>query len=258
MVKVTKRKDQIMAIVRERGLVAVSDLAEALGVSTQTVRRDLDDLCNNQKLRRLHGGVECLEQQVNDPYDLRMATNPDFKCAIANAVSEEISDGSSIFISIGSTPTRVAEALRGKKSLTVMTNNLNAAMVLSSETSNRIIIPGGEMRLPDRDLLGEDVVSFFESYRADFGIFGVAGVDEAGALLDFHVSEVRVRETIKRNSRISILVLDSTKFGRVAPAAGGNILEMDRVYSDGHLTADYRPLQDQIGERLFLVGSESE
>jgi len=256
MAKVTRRKDKIIALVHERGEVSVVTLAERLGVSMQTIRRDLDDLCGSGLLMRRHGAVASPHQPVNAPYDQRAATNPDYKWAIARAVAAEIPDGSSLFISIGTTPTIVAEALKSKKNLTVITNNLNAAMVLASELSNRIIIPGGEIRLPDRDLIGQDAIAFFDRYRADFGIFGVAGVAIDGTLLDFHAAEVAIRETIRTHSSVSLLVVDSSKFGRIAPAAGGNILEVDKVFMDRHSTEDFAPVLEQVNNRLVLVGGE--
>lgn len=248
------RKDQIMELTLERGIVSVGDLAEKLGVSAQTVRRDINQLCRDNLLRRRHGGVERFEKPLNTPYHERTATNPDYKHAIANAAAEMVADGSSVFISIGSTPTMVAEALRAKRNLTIMTNNLNAAMVLSEEATNRIILAGGELRLPDRDILGEEVTSFFDNYRAEFGIFGVAGVAEDGALLDFHASEVRVREKIRLNCQTSVLVVDSTKFGRNAPAVGGKIFDVDRVIMDKHKNDDFMPLLERLGDRLVIVG----
>jgi DeoR family glycerol-3-phosphate regulon repressor len=138
-----------------------------------------------------------------------------------------------------------------------MTNNLNAAMSLSKETTNRIILPGGELRLPDCDILGDEVTSFFDNYRADFGIFGVAGVAEDGALLDFHVSEVRVREKITMNCRTSVLVVDSSKFGRNAPAVGGSIFDVDRIIMDTHQNDDFIPLLERVGDRLVMAGGST-
>ncbi len=154
------RRELILEKTIEQGHVTVEMLAELLGVSAQTVRRDINQLCSENLLRRKHGGVESFEQQLNEPYQQRAVTNFSAKWAIAQAVAKEIPDGSTVFISIGSTPAIVAEALTVKSGLTVMTNNLNAAMVLSNEPSNRIIIPGGEVRMPDRDVLGDGVLDF--------------------------------------------------------------------------------------------------
>jgi DeoR family glycerol-3-phosphate regulon repressor len=252
--KTTERKEKILEITHERGTISVETLAEIIGVTAQTIRRDISQLCNEHLLRRRHGGVERFEWPLNAPYDQRVATNPSAKRAIADAAAALIPDGSTIFISIGSTPTMVAEALQTKKRLTVMTNNLNAAMALSNESTNRVILPGGEIRLPDRDLIGDEATSFFEDYRAEFGIFGVAGVADDGALLDFHASEVRIREKIRENCRTSLLVMDSTKLNRDAPAVGGSIFDIDQIIMDQNVDVEFTSLLERIQDRLKLVG----
>ena len=251
-----KRRDAILGIVRERGVVAVGALAEMLGVSTQTIRRDIDTLCEDETLRRRHGRIELSEQQLNTPFDQRAATNPSGKHHIGEAAAGLIPDGATLFISIGSTSLSAARALRRRKNLTVITNNLSAAMALSDEMSNRIILPGGELRLPDRDILGGDVVSFFNRYRAEYAIFGAAGVAEDGSLLEFHTAEVRARERIRENARTSILVLDCTKFGRIAPAAGENIRDVDHVILDRMPGPEYASMIEDIGDRLLLAERE--
>ncbi|WP_028022148.1 DeoR/GlpR family DNA-binding transcription regulator [Enterovibrio calviensis] len=254
--KTEVRRELILEMTHAKGNVSVEMLTEFLGVSAQTVRRDINQLCSENLLRRRHGGVESFERQLNDPYQQRAVTNSEAKHAIARAVADLIPDGSTVFISIGSTPAIVAEALTQKRELTVMTNNLNAAMTLSNEPSNRIIIPGGEVRMPDRDVLGDDVLAFFNSYRAEFGIFGVAGVSEDGGMLDFHASEVRVREAIRTHCKTSVLVMDSTKLTRIAPAVGGSIFDVDQIIMDQHPGDDFSSLIERVGDRLKLVGGE--
>lgn len=108
------RRELILEKTIEQGHVTVEMLAELLGVSAQTVRRDINQLCSENLLRRKHGGVESFEQQLNEPYQQRAVTNFSAKWAIAQAVAKEIPDGSTVFISIGSTPAIVAEALTVK------------------------------------------------------------------------------------------------------------------------------------------------
>lgn len=251
-----KRREKIMALALERGAISVGALAEMLDVSMQTIRRDIDELCESENLRRLHGRVELAKNALNTPFDERTGTNFAAKQAIGEAAATLIPDGASIFISIGSTPLAVARALRARNGLTVITNNLSAAMVLSEQLSNRIIIPGGELRLPDRDMLGDEVVGFFGKYRAEFGIFGTAGVASDGRLLEFHSAEVKASERIRLNSQASILVIDQSKFGRLAPALGPNIADIDHVVLDRLPAAEFSGLVDTLDNRLMLANGE--
>ncbi len=251
--KAIRRRDLIEQVVQERGGISVGALAEMLGVSTQTIRRDLDVLCNAEALRRAHGRIELAEDRLNTPFDQRAGTNLVGKRAIAEAAAAHIPDGSTVFISIGSTALSVARALHRRKELTVITNNLSAAMALSEEVSNRIIMPGGELRLPDRDFVGEDVVEFFGRYRAEFAVFGTAGVDSDGQLLEFHQAEVRASERMRGNAGTSILVIDHSKFGRLAPAVGSNIADIDLVVCDRHPPEAFSPLLEVLGEHIVFA-----
>ncbi len=251
--KKRKRRNEILDLMQTQKSVSVDQLVTTFGVSAQTVRRDINHLCHENLLRRRHGGADLFEKQLNLPYQQRKTTNSQAKEAIAHTAATLIPDDATVFFSIGTTPAFVAEALRARKRLTVVTNNLNVVMALSNEPTNRIIVPGGEVRLPDLDILGDEVTRFFQGYRAEFGICGVAGVAEDGALLDFHASEVRVREQIRIACETSILVLDHTKFGRVAPVVGGNLSDADRIIMDRAPDARFAPVLERVADRLTLV-----
>ncbi len=252
----TRKRQRIQSIedlVQEQGSMSVGDLAEQMGVSMQTIRRDVAVLCDGEVLRRRHGHVEIATDNLNTPFGQRAASNASGKKHIGEMAASKIPDGASLFMSIGSTPLAVAKALHRHKDLTVITNNLNAAMALSAEQSNRIIVPGGELRLPDCDILGDEVLDFFGRYRVEFGIFGVAGVSDDGRLLDFHLSEVRVRERIVENSQRSMLLLDHSKFGRIAPVVGGQLSEIDTVILDKKPDASFDSLLEACGPRLIVA-----
>lgn len=253
LTKTGLRQNRIVERTRLRSAVSIEELAAEFGVSMQTIRRDINALCDANILRRRHGGAELMEHPVNTAYDARRALNTGAKRAIARAVRGMIDDGATIFISIGTTPAIVAHALQGLKNLTVVTNNLNAAMALTDERSNRIIMPGGEIRLPDRDLLSDEASAIFTRYRADFGIYGVGGIDADGSLLDFHRAEVRAREAIRENARCAILVADRSKFGRPAPALGGMMDDADHVVIEARPDADYAVALERIGDRLRVA-----
>lgn len=227
------RQNAIVELIRAKGYQAIEALAENFGVTPQTIRRDVNQLCEARLLRRLHGGAELLSGAENLPYDTRRITHLDSKRRIAERVRALVPNHASLFIGIGTTLEQVALALADHDDLLVVTNNLNAAMALSANRSHRIMIAGGKLRLPDRDLLGEEVEALFGGYKVDFGIFGVGGIDEDGTLLDFDPAEVRAREALMANCRLRVLVADATKFGRNATVRGGCITDVDCFITDG-------------------------
>lgn len=255
--KKRKRRDAICALVTEQGAVTIGSLADRFGVSMQTIRRDVDALCEDDMLHRAHGRIELSEEFMNTPFDQRAGTNLKGKRAIGEAAADIIPDASTVFISIGSTALSVAQALRRRKGLTVITNNLSAAMALSAEASNRIILPGGEVRLPDRDIMGNEVLDFFGRFRADYGVFGAAGIAEDGGLLEFHTTEVRATQMICANARTSLFVADHSKFGRQAPALGDNIADIDQIIIDRRPDDRFSNLLTKIDDRLLVAEGQT-
>jgi DeoR family glycerol-3-phosphate regulon repressor len=230
---ITTRQQDIIDLARQDGFLSVETLAEHFSVTPQTIRRDINMLCDANLLRRRRGGAEYMEApRLNLPYDSRRIIHPLAKQAIGAAVARLIPNGASVSFGIGTTPEFVALAMQGHEDLTVVTNNLNVTMALSMAPSNRIILPGGAVRLPDRDLLGPHVDEMYRNYRVDFGVFGVGGIEPDGTFVDFDRAEVLARAAMRESCRVSILVADISKFGRPAPARGGHLADVDMVVLD--------------------------
>lgn len=243
---------KIVSMVSEQGSLTVETLADHFDVTPQTIRRDVAALCDANLLRRRHGAVEKINAGLNQSYDTRRLVHPDAKRRIGALVAGLIPNRASLMFSIGTTPELVATALSSHDDLTVVTNNLNVAMALSANTSNRIIIPGGTIRLPDRDILGPDVEEMFSSYRADIGIYGVGGIEPDGVLVEFDQAECQAREAIRTSCRRSILVADRSKFRRPAPAQRGRLGDADLLVLDGPPDADLAALIEAEGVELLF------
>jgi DeoR family glycerol-3-phosphate regulon repressor len=150
-------------------------------------------------------------------------------------------------IGLGTTPEYVAQALSRRRDLRVITNSLNVAAAFAHNPDVEISIAGGTLRPLDRDIIGEAAVRFFSGFRADFGIFGVGGIDQDGTLLDFHVDEVKARQSIAANSRTIVLVADITKFGRNATVRGGHLDDCHHLVIDDRLPRAFQPIADKYG-----------
>ena len=228
----SERQLEIIQTVTESGFSAIDALSEQFKVSTQTIRRDVNALCELGELRRVWGGVEPPPVSGNLLYAKRKIMNVTAKRQIAIEVAKHIPDGSTIALSIGTTPEMVIEALQEKANLKVFTNNLNVAMQASERHDWSVTIAGGSVRPGDKDILGSDVEAFFDRFEVDFGIFGVAGVTPDGGLLDFSEAEVGSRRAILNNCRTSFLVMDHTKFGRTAHVRGGHLSDVSCLFCD--------------------------
>lgn len=243
------RRAHIAEQVRQDGFASIEKLATLFAVTEQTIRRDVNILCDQGILRRRHGGVELPIERENLPYDNRKVLNLPQKRAIATLVASRIPEGASLFFSIGTTPELVAQALCNHAHLRIFTNNLNVAAACCGNPTFEVTIVGGRLRNRYRDVVGHEVNQFFSQYKVDFGVFGVGGIDAEGGLLDFAGEEVQAREAILANSRRSILIADHTKFGRNAVVRGGSITDVDLFCTD-------RPLPPDMAARLAAAGVE--
>tara|TARA_B110000967_G_scaffold65977_1_gene68169 strand:+ start:5544 stop:6317 length:774 start_codon:yes stop_codon:yes gene_type:complete len=252
----TARQAEISDLLRQEEFIAVDSLAERFEVTTQTVRRDINVLCDYGQARRRHGGVIPMSTEGNLAYGARQVLNRVAKSAIAKATAEIIPNGSSISLGIGTTPEMVMRALLRHTDLKIYTNNLIIAQTACSNSSFEVNCSGGRMRSRDFDMVGSPVESFFNSYKTDFGVFGVGGVDIDGALLDFDDEEVQIRKIILNNSRESLLVLDHEKFGRSAHVRGGQIEDLSKIICDQKPPKEICQILDDSEAQLIISDEE--
>ena len=256
MLQLSERQAEIAEMVRDHGFLTVDVLAKRFDLTTQTIRRDINTLCDYGLARRRHGGIESSVRTGNLTYDSRQILGRAAKQRIAREVARLIPNGTSIAFSIGTTPQLVAEALIRHENLRIFTNNLNIAMLCCANPTFEINIAGGRLRNDDRDVLGLGVEEFFSSFMVDIGIFGAAGVGQDGTLLDFDAEEVQARKLIRENSRTTYLVVDHTKFKRVAHVRGGNIGETSKVFCDAMPPDNIMKLLSTSDTELVVCGEE--
>jgi DeoR family glycerol-3-phosphate regulon repressor len=226
------RRRRILAAAREEGRVSVEALSSAFGVTAQTIRRDLGELCDARLLRRVHGGATLASGTANMGYAERRVLSAEGKDAIGRLCAEQIPDDCSLFINIGTTTEAVARAITGRRNLLVITNNLNVANILAVSADCEVIVAGGLLRRSDAGLVGEATVDFIRQFKVDIAIIGASAIDRDGALLDYDFREVKVTQAILSNARQSFLVADATKFTRSAPVRIARISDLDAVFTD--------------------------
>jgi DeoR family glycerol-3-phosphate regulon repressor len=249
----TARQERILEMVRRRGFVSIDALARAFEVTPQTIRRDINQLCELELLRRYHGGAGLPSSVENLAYQTRQVLWQGEKQAIARAVAEQIPDEASLFINIGTTTEEVAKALMGHRGLRVITNNLNVASIMSSKPDFEVIVAGGLVRTRDRGIVGEATTDLIGQFKLDFGIIGISGIDADGTLLDFDYREVRVARAIMENSRQVFLVADHTKFGRNAMVRLGHLRQLTGVFTDRAPPQAIRDLLREAEVRLEIA-----
>ncbi len=253
--ELNSRHQEILELARQRGFLSTEELTRLFDVTPQTIRRDINRLCEAGLMRRYHGGAGLASSIENVDYSSRQVLNHDAKIRIAQKVVELIPDKASLFINIGTTTEEVAKALAGHKSLRVITNNLNVAALLCSNNSFEVIVAGGVVR-GDRGVIGESTIDFIRQFKVDYGVIGISGIDADGTLLDFDYREVRVAQAIIENSRQVVLVTDHTKFNITPMVKLGSLADIDVLVTDQPPPESIREVLAETNTRLIVADGD--
>jgi DeoR family transcriptional regulator, glycerol-3-phosphate regulon repressor len=227
------RQETLLNLVRSSGSVSVEVLASQLGVTLQTVRRDVQRMADEGLLARFHGGVRMPSSTTeNIAHQQRVNLNADAKLRIARAVAAAVPNDCSLILNIGTTTEAIARALQNHRGLRVITNNLNVATILSANANNEVIVVGGVVRERDRGIVGEAAVDFIAQFKVDIALIGISGIEADGTLRDYDYREVKVSQAIISHAREVWLAADHSKFNRPAMVELANFSQIDRLFTD--------------------------
>lgn len=227
------REREIMDALRDcGGAVRTGALAAMLGVSEETVRRNVKRLVADGRVEKVHGGIHLPGDGAEPDFHQRMVQNPELKRRIAARAASLVSDGASLFLDIGSTTAFVARALRGHHELFVVTNSIEVAHLLAARNGNRVCMAGGELRAHDGGAFGAEALAFVERFHVDHAIFSAAAVDSRSGFMLHDLNEAEFSRAIMARARNRIVAADSTKFGRRAPIVVGDPADVDVLVTD--------------------------
>ncbi|MBH0237662.1 DeoR/GlpR family DNA-binding transcription regulator [Methylobrevis albus] len=233
-----KRHGDILRIVGETGTISVTDLAHRLGVSLETVRRDVRPLADAGTLLKLHGAVSLPGPLAEAPFERRMRDNADAKRAVAARIAAMIDDGDAVMLDTGTTTSFLARALMSKRRLTVVTNSSDIARTLATVNDNTVYMAGGQLRGDSGAAFGAAAIAFVKSFRVRFAIITTAGIDAGCGLMDFDLAEAEFARAVLECGETRLVATDSSKFGRRALVRICGFGDVDRIVTDAAPPAD--------------------
>ncbi len=247
------RQKELLRLVAEKGFAPVETLAQRLGVSTQTIRRDIGVLCEAKLLQRFHGGAGIADTAVRLGYAKKRTRNKEGKTRIAEAVAQAIPDKASIFLDVGTTVEAVAHALLPRDGLRVFTHSMAAASVFNGHPTSEVFVTGGMLRGADGSLVGETALAGVSRFKAEFGVVALSGFEEDGTLMDFDLEKVAIKQAIMSNSRTVFLVADASKFERIATVRVGSPSLVDSLFTDAPPPPFLADVFEQAGVRVVVA-----
>jgi len=235
------RRDRIVEALRRDGRVLASELAAELGVSDDTVRRDLSDLADAGILQRVHGGALPMSPALPSFAD-RERQAPEAKRAIARAAAALVRDGQTIFLDGGTTARLVARHLPPERHATVVTHSPTTAEVLTEHPRVEIVLLGGRVLKPSRVAVGSATVDAVRTIRADLYLMGVNGLHHEVGISTHELEEAHVKRAMLESAAETVALVSSEKLGTagryvVAPAAEITHLVTERAAPDEMVAA---------------------
>ena len=222
------RLDLTLRLVRGSGRLTLADLAERLGVSEMTVRRDLDQLQSQGLVQRIRGGAVALDVPVEEAgFNVRAPWQTTAKQHIAQAVAALIEPGSTVLLDAGTTTAAVAAVL--SPPLTVAVLSLQAAALLADRPGIRLLLIGGESRPGERSLVGPLALNALDQLRFDTFVMSIGAVHHELGWSEFDLDDAAVKRAALRRAARTIVAADATKLGvqafaRVAPLSAVDTL----------------------------------
>lgn len=247
-----ERFERIRGELAKKGIVDGDELAEFLGVSRATIRRDLDALEALGFLRRTHGGAQASDTDDELPFHSKLSAYMREKRAIGNSAAARIPEDAVIGCTGGTTVISVVKALRGKR-ITVVTNAINVAMELAPSEAAQVIVTGGTLRTRSYELVGHIADRTLGEFHLDIALLGVDGIDMERGLSTYTIAEAHAAALYLSQAERVWVVADHSKAGKVAPALIAPLSKVHCLVTDPGLDPALRSRFEAAGLEVVIA-----
>ncbi|SMD24250.1 DeoR/GlpR family DNA-binding transcription regulator [Kibdelosporangium aridum] len=230
---VADRLDLTLRLVRNAERISLNELADRLGVSLMTVRRDLDELQAKGLVQRVRGGAVALAAPAEEAgFAAREPWQAAIKHRIGAAAAELIEPGQTILLDAGTTTAALASSLIARAPLTVAVLSLQAAHRLADQPGIRLLVIGGESRPGERSLVGHLTLRMLEELWFDTFVMSIGAVHRELGWSEFSMEDATVKQHARCRGDKTIVVADSTKLGVRAFARVAGLGDVDTFVTD--------------------------
>jgi DeoR/GlpR family transcriptional regulator of sugar metabolism len=249
-----ERRQEILKLVNTHGRVAVADLSVQFGVSEVTIRADLQSLAESGLIVRTYGGAISATYGLQELSLLqRRQQHIPEKQRIGVAGAALVADGEAVFLDSSSTALVVAQQLKSRRDLTLVTNSLVIAQEMLGLANITVVMPGGTLHHDTVSLIGPDGLAFLEQYHIRKGFFGAYGLSVDAGLTDGSAPESEIKRALVKLCHKVIVVADATKWGRTGVTSYASLEDVDTIITDDQSPFDLVEQVRAAGVKVMLV-----
>ncbi len=251
-----ERRERIVQLLAERSKILVPELCDVFGVSAATIRGDLRDLENDGKLRRTHGGAIPLGQAA---FELGTTAKEVERVAekrrIAALAADFVQDGDTIALDSGTTILEFAKCLANKRNLTVVTNAMDVASFLEANSDVNLILVGGSVRRGFRCTTGPLRLTGLAGLNDDPANMGANAFTVENGFTTPNLDHAEVKKAMLRLATRSVMLMDSSKVGRITFAEFAGLADIDKLITDTGMstTIQMKLREENESVEVFVV-----
>ncbi len=251
------REQAILTLLKTSGHAVVNDLAETFGVSTVTIRKDLDGLEQRNLLRRVRGGAVSVDGGDEGSFDMRMRQASDVKRAIARSAAGIVRHGDVLAIDASTTGFYLAQEILDRRELVVVTNALRVATLFMEQSSAKVLVPGGLLRRSSGSLVGPIGDVLAGRGRISIGFFGVVGVSTMHGLMEMSAEEAQTKRFLADACDRVIGLFDAGKVGGFGLHSFAAVPAITAMYTDTSAPPSLLAEWEKLGVPIHLVAPDA-
>lgn len=248
-----ERKKFIFDLLNRHERVRIMELVDALGVSGETIRRDLDRMDKENLLNKVHGGaVRAKGHSLEPPFEQKSEVNADGKRVICKAAAEMVEAGDIIMIGHGTTPSHLVSFLEKKKDVTIVTPSIPILMMCLEGFEGRVIFTGGELRKDQRLTAGPIAENMIGELKANRAFIAPGGISFKSGITDYDIYGANLSRKMMERADEVVILADYTKFSKTTFAHISSFSEATTLITDRRLSADWRKLLASLGIKVVI------
>ncbi len=253
-----ERRQRLLATLKEHPGIPVSELSKILDVSIGTIRNDLDALSDQGHLTRVRGGAQVISESEdqNAAFMARTGVNTDKKQSIARQAAKLIADGDSILLDASSTVYHLAQNLRERRNLRIITNGIEVGRILAQNPYNTVILIGGLLGSDGNSITGFMSEFFLKDLHVNKAFVSCSGFTVKGGLTEVNIHEVQLKRMMLSCASQVIALIDSQKFGKIDLSLFAYSSQVQHLFTDDQLDPEWERQLIEAGMPYTLCGDD--